>query len=410
MSSANTASQTLIKDAVEYHSLISRKGLLERLFTIWFDGFVYNQIWEDPRVDAEALNLDENSRILTISSGGCNTLNYLIHHPQVVKAVDLNPYHIYFTKLKYAALRYLPSYQDFFDFYGYADKQENLLRYYKYIQPNLDQETRNFWESDSLWSGPRIEYFTKNIYRYGTMGYFIRFVHRMAKWLSCPPEDILQCQSREEQEAFFESAYAPFFDHWLVRFFVKMPFLLYSLGIPPQQLNALKEECHGELNQLLRERVKRIACGFSLKENYYVWQAFACKYDTENRQAIPDYLCEKHYETIKSNLNRIDLQYISTTAFMKWQKARSLNRFVFLDSMDWMSPEAITDLWLEVARTGMPGSRIIFRTASWESPIEKALPAHIRQKFTYEEDRSKELHQQDRSAIYGGFHIYTLNV
>ena len=45
----------------------SRLGILERLFTFWFKGFVYNQIWEDPRVDAAALELDDQSRILTLS-------------------------------------------------------------------------------------------------------------------------------------------------------------------------------------------------------------------------------------------------------------------------------------------------------------------------------------------------------
>ena len=70
-----------LKKAVHHHRLASKRGLLERLFTLWFRGFVYNQIWEDPRVDAEALGLGPDSSLLTISSGGCNVLNYLVHEP-----------------------------------------------------------------------------------------------------------------------------------------------------------------------------------------------------------------------------------------------------------------------------------------------------------------------------------------
>ena len=70
-----------LKKAVHHHRLASKRGLLERLFTLWFRGFVYNQIWEDPRVDAEALNIGPHSSLLTISSGGCNVLNYLVHKP-----------------------------------------------------------------------------------------------------------------------------------------------------------------------------------------------------------------------------------------------------------------------------------------------------------------------------------------
>ena len=46
-----------LKKAVHHHRLASKRGLLERMFTLWFRGFVYNQIWEDPRVDAEALHI-----------------------------------------------------------------------------------------------------------------------------------------------------------------------------------------------------------------------------------------------------------------------------------------------------------------------------------------------------------------
>ena len=56
-------------------------GALERLFTLMFQGFVYNQIWEDPSVDLEALELQPHHRLLTIACGGCNILNYLAAAP-----------------------------------------------------------------------------------------------------------------------------------------------------------------------------------------------------------------------------------------------------------------------------------------------------------------------------------------
>ena len=69
-------SETTLQSAVQNEKLSSKQGLLQKLFAVWFDAFVYNQIWEDPRVDIEALKLDGESRILTISSGGCNAMNY----------------------------------------------------------------------------------------------------------------------------------------------------------------------------------------------------------------------------------------------------------------------------------------------------------------------------------------------
>ncbi len=62
------SSEQNVLEAVRTNSITSKQGLLQKLFAVWFDAFVYNQIWEDPRVDLQALRLNETSRVLTISS------------------------------------------------------------------------------------------------------------------------------------------------------------------------------------------------------------------------------------------------------------------------------------------------------------------------------------------------------
>lgn len=397
-----------IREAVENRPAISLVGLQQRLFSFWFDGLVYNQIWEDPRVDLQALNLDANSRLLTISSGGCNLLNYLTAKPHSIHAVDLNFSHICFTRLKLAAVKYLPTYEDYFNFYGYANRSENVDLYYRYLQSQLDQETRQYWESSSFLRDPRIKYFSDNLYNHGAMSFFIGLVNYLSRWFARDPKELLEQLDPTEREQFFDTHFAPFFNRWPIKWLGKMPFLFYGLGIPPQQFDAMRKECGGALNRLYSHRIKRLACDFPIQENYFAWQAFSRTYDVEKRRAIPDYLKEEHYETIRSNVDRIDLTYTSLTDYLKQQPNRCLNRFVFLDSQDWMNADAIAELWSEVARTGMTGSRIIFRTASDISPVEFALPAGLRRRFVYEETFSRELFKQDRSAIYGGFHLYVL--
>ena len=69
-----------LEGAVHHHRALSPRGMSERLFTFWFNSFVYNQIWEDPRVDLKALALRPDSRMLTISSGGLQRPQ--LSHPQ----------------------------------------------------------------------------------------------------------------------------------------------------------------------------------------------------------------------------------------------------------------------------------------------------------------------------------------
>ncbi len=55
-----------------------------------------------------ALRSSRGHRIVTIASGGCNALSYLIADPARIESVDLNPAHVAFNRLKIAALKALP--------------------------------------------------------------------------------------------------------------------------------------------------------------------------------------------------------------------------------------------------------------------------------------------------------------
>lgn len=409
-------SETTLHSAVQNEKLSTKQGLLQKLFAVWFDSFVYNQIWEDPKVDLTALRLDANSRVLTISSGGCNALNYLLEDPKSVTAVDLNRNHIYLLNLKIAALRYLPEYEDFFDFFGRGKGKNTGPNYLRYIAPHLDPDTRGFWESNTLGGsflyGDRLSFFRNGgLYDHSRNGYFLRFFQRVAKISGCHPEKVLKAGSMEEQRVLYERHIDPFFDTLLVRVVGKLPVTMFGLGIPPQQYEELKIDLGAgkTLIDLYRERVRRLACDFPIGENYFAWQAFARKYDTTRRKAIPEYLRQESFDILRAKADRLATVIGSATDIIKDSGPRAFNRFVLLDAQDWMNDEQMINLWSAIAENGEPGSRIIFRTAASASPIETRLPRELRSKFTYDEAFSKELFIQDRASIYGGFHLYVMN-
>src|SRR3979490_1386478 len=131
----------LLDRAAHQRPATSKRGALERLFTLMFKGFVYNQIWEDPAVDLDALQLKSQHRLITIASGGCNVLNYLAAGPARIIAVDLNPNHVALTKLKLQALEHLPDYESFFRFFGLAKDTANPRFFCVFVAPPPDPET-----------------------------------------------------------------------------------------------------------------------------------------------------------------------------------------------------------------------------------------------------------------------------
>ena len=395
----------LLEKAAHQKPATTKRGALERLFTLMFQGFVYNQIWEDPVVDLEALALKPEHRLITIASGGCNVLNYLAADPAKIIAVDLNPNHIALTKLKLSALENLPSHEEFFRFFGQANDKANRTAYDDFLSKRLDKVTRLYWEKQVPLRGRRINMFARNLYRYGLLGRFIGILHAVAKLHGKKLEPILAARTPQEQRRLFERHIAPLFDYKSIKLLSKSPVSLYALGIPPAQYDELVAA--GDPVSVLRERVERLACDFPINENYFAWQAFGRGYDVENREAVPDYLRRATYDVIRTRTDKVEVHHASLTDFLKDQPPQSLHRYVLLDAQDWMNKEQITALWKEIDRTTHArDARVIFRTAGADSPLPRKLPADVLAPWMYLEAESRVWHAQDRSSIYGGFHVY----
>jgi S-adenosylmethionine-diacylglycerol 3-amino-3-carboxypropyl transferase len=372
-----------------------------------FKGFVYNQIWEDPDVDLEALEIGPHHRVLTIASGGCNILNYLAADPERIIAVDLNANHVALTRLKLAALGNLPGYEEFFRFFGAANDKANRKAYDNFLCHRLDPETRRYWEKHIPLHGRRINMFARNLYRYGLLGRFIGVLHAVARLHGKRLESLVTARTPAEQRVHFEKTIAPLFDYKSIRFLSRTPVSLYALGNPPAQYYELVAASNGDPVAVLRQRVEKLACDFPISENYFAWQAFTRGYDVENREAVPAYLREDIYDAIRSRTDRVEVHHASLIEFLKTQPAASLHRYVLLDAQDWMTPDVLAALWKEIDRTAdRRDARVIFRTAGEESPLPRKLPPELLAPWNYLEAESRAFHAQDRSSIYGGFHVY----
>lgn len=397
-----------LRAAVHKSAAFSRLGVLERLFTFAFQHLVYPQIWEDPVVDMEALRLGPDDHVVTIASGGCNVLSYLVADPARITALDLNGAHISLTRLKLCALRNLPDHAAFFSFFGRSDTPDNLEAYRTHIRENLDPASRMYWDGRQLNGRRRIEAFTDNFYRQGLLGRFIGMSHFVAKLYGRDPATLLRASSLAEQRTLFDEHLAPVLDKPLIRWLVRQPATLYGLGIPPSQYRALASDLPDGITSVLKQRLERLACDFDLKSNYFAWQAFGRRYPTSADAALPPYLLEENFEALRSRADRVTVRHGSMTQFLRESPPRSVDAYVLLDAQDWMNDADLTALWTEILRTARPGGRVIFRTAADERLLPGRVPQSILDAFTYDLDLCRAFSRQDRSSIYGAFHLYTL--
>jgi S-adenosylmethionine-diacylglycerol 3-amino-3-carboxypropyl transferase len=405
---ARAESHVRLKKAVRRNRALSREGLLERLFERLFRGLVYTQIWEDPEIDLEALALTPDCHVVAIASGGCNVLSYLTGDPARITAVDLSRAHVALNRLKLVAATRLPSWQAFYRFFGAADDQANIDAYERLIAPHLDPQSRAYWQGRGLqhFGRRRISIFARNAYRHGVLGRFIGIAHATARVHGVDLRDLLSARSLEEQRRFFESVLAPLFDKPMVRWATANRLSLYGLGIPPAQYEALAGG--RAMGSVLRSRVERLACGFSLDDNYFAWQAFGRRYGGDGEGPLPPYLRREQFATVRARVDRVEVLNRSVTEYLAACPDASRDRYVLLDAQDWMADAQLNALWTEITRTARPGARVIFRTAAEPSLLPGRVDPALLARWRYEQAASLDFTSRDRSAIYGGFHLYVL--
>lgn len=394
-----------IGKAVYQSSALSLAGLSERLFALLFSGLVYPQIWEDPAVDMDAMQLGEGHRVVTIASGGCNILAYLTRSPALIDAVDLNAAHIALNRLKLAALAHLPAHGDLFRFFGEAGNATNSTAYDRFLAPRLDAATRRYWEGRGWRGRRRIEAFDRNFYQTGLLGLFIAAGHRAARLYGVDPQQLCAAKTIGEQRRIFEQELAPLFRARLLRLVLSRKSSLFGLGIPPAQYDRLIGS-DGSMAEVLASRLRKLACDTPMKDNYFAWQAFGRRYPKPHEGALPAYLDRDNFATLRANVGRVALHHVNVTELLAGKPAASVDRYVLLDAQDWMNDDQLNALWTEICRTAAPGARVIFRTAAEPSILPGRLKPALLGQWRYDEDESLRQSVRDRSAIYGGFHLY----
>jgi S-adenosylmethionine-diacylglycerol 3-amino-3-carboxypropyl transferase len=408
ISDAFRASRHQLAAAVHRNKILTREGMLERLFTLLFSGLVYPQIWEDPVVDMDALSINRADHVVAIASGGCNIASYLVAQPQKITAVDLNAAHVALNKLKLTAIRHSPDHKTLQRFFADAADPSNVATYDSVFANHLDETSRRYWERRSSFGARRIEQFKDGFYKRGLLGKFIGLVHLLSYIHGHDLRLILKAGSIDEQRELYKTHVAPLFEKPLIKWLVGQPASLYGLGIPPAQYRALAGDHADGMIGALRSRVEKLAFGFPLQDNYFAWQAFGRSYSTSESGPLPPYLQAENFECIRSAVDRVDVLQTSMTDHLAALPAASADCYVLLDAQDWMNDTDLNALWAQISRTARPGARVIFRTAANELLLPGRLAPDVLRVWERDDVRSAALHERDRSAIYGAFHLYHL--
>ena len=363
---------------------------------------VYNQCWEDPAVDHEALRLRPDDRVLVITSAGCNALDYALSGASVL-AVDVNPRQNHLLELKRAGIRAL-DFEAFFDLFGRGGSGR-AREIYAELRPALPEASREHWDREIRRFEPeRVR--GHSFYYGGTSGLvalamkaWIR--HGVRVWSAV--ERLLGASSLEEQLGIYHREVRHrLLGEGLLRL-VGSPAVMSLLGVPDPQRRMIREQ-PGGFPAFLRDCIDHVMSVALLRDNYF-WSVYLN--GSYSRESCPRYLQVESFSRLKAGLVENVRTFTGTVTESLARETRPITAFVLLDHMDWLAqkPRLLEEEWAGIFRMAGPGARVIFRSGGRD---ELFLPLSVLRRLRFERERAEALHRRDRVGTYASFHIARL--
>ncbi len=373
----------------------------DRFFnTVHGSRLIYNTCWEDPRIDRELLELDGDSRVVVITSAGCNVLDYLLDGPAEIHAVDVNPRQNALLQLKLALIG-AGDYDDFFGIFG-RGRRTDFQALFDGIAHRLPPEARDFW-------GDKARYFNqrglkKSFYYYGTTGMaawlFLKYLYLTRPRLRSLIFDLVDARSLDQQRRIYDEIEGRLWggvSRWLVR----QPVLMTLLGVPRPQIRLIQNEYPGGLSQFVRDKMRHVFTEVLMADNYF-WRVYITGEYTAD--CCPNYLRREHFGHLRVRVDRVRTYTGTLSAFLK-EHGGAYTHFVLLDHQDWLAwhaPEALEEEWRLILSNSRPGARILMRSAGFRLDF---IPRSIAAALRFRPDLTERLHPSDRVGTYGSLHF-----
>lgn len=367
------------------------RSFLERAV---FHGIVFNMSWEDPEMDRRALRVGPGDTVISISSAGCNPLNFLCQNPDRLITIDGNPAQNALVELKLAAIAAL-DYPTFFDIFAARNPRVICDVYRPKLRKLLSSRSQAFWD-ENLWMVRR------GLYNYGKMGIAARIVRFLLPRLGFGKariEEFFELRSLREQETYYRKHIEPHLWRPLVRRLCEARWFMFLCGVHPRQL-ALVDGRHG-IYEYVRERIEYVLTKVPIYDNYFLSVTATGRF-RGNR--VSPYLWEENFQTLRRNLDRVTVVNGWLGPYLDAQPPGSISKFNLLDIFDWMTPDLFEATLRSVLRAATPGARLIYRSGSYEMPPPESIRAHLQSHV----ELAAELFARDRSATYGSFYVFSL--
>ncbi|MBK21852.1 MAG: S-adenosylmethionine--diacylglycerol 3-amino-3-carboxypropyl transferase [Flavobacteriales bacterium] len=358
--------------------------MTKHLQNVSADYIRYSNCWEDADVLCEGLNLQQNSKILSIASAGDNTFSLLTANPELVVAADLNSAQLNLMRLKIAAISEL-NHQEYLAFSGFTEGIKRVETYLK-IRSNLSSEARNYWDSKKQ------EIETGIIFCGKFERYFAFFHEKILPFIHGKKtiNKLFENKVDAEQLKFYSEKWNSLRWKLLFKIFFSK-FIMGRFGRDP----AFLKEVDVPVGKFIYEKAQRHLSSANCQGNYFL--SYILRGTFSN--GLPHYVRLHNYEIVKSNLShlRLEKNYAQEAA----RKYGVFDHLNLSNIFEYMNSREFKKVAMDFANLTKAGSSIAYWNLMVSRKLNEVLPEH----FVCENSKSAELERIDKGFFYGNFNI-----
>jgi S-adenosylmethionine-diacylglycerol 3-amino-3-carboxypropyl transferase len=359
---------------------------------------VYSNVWEDPELNRKALQIIPQDVVLSITSGGCNSLNLLLENPKKVISIDCNPGQVALLDLKIAAFKEL-THEELWDFLGVRiyQKPERIspdqrLVLYGRVSKHLRMESREFFDQ-------HLNQIKEGVIHCGSVEHFFGMYRKVVRTLYAfdGADRVFFAKTLKEQQAIYSKIFKN-----RIRLLNHLILNKVVLGLVKGR-HSFKYVNNLNFGRNFNLKLRHAFNHTLLYDNYFLAYILLGAYTAEDH--VPPYLKASNFETMKSNIDRLDNRLATLADVLKTEGPQSISKFNLSNIFEWYDTDAFNEVLRETLELAAPGARLCYRyTLARAQPLDR----QNSEALEAEKDLADKLFFGDRAFMYESFHVYHL--
>jgi S-adenosylmethionine-diacylglycerol 3-amino-3-carboxypropyl transferase len=348
-----------------------------------FDFIRYANCWEDADILCAALQPAPGRRILSIASGGDNSLALAADGADVV-AADLNRSQLACTELKMAAIGAL-DYEDVLAFLGIR-ACDRRLPVYASLRGRLSAPSREYLDD-------RRNLIAAGIVHCGKFeNYFRIFRQRILPLIHRrrTVEKLLGEKDADARLDFYERTWNNLRWRWLFKLFFSRR-AMGRLGRDPEFFRYVK----GSVADRILARTRHALTVLPTHSNPYLDYILTGNFTS----ALPRYLQPSRFEAVRAGLPRLTLRQGFIQDAGREIRQGGFDGFNLSDIFEYLDPDTSARTYGALLDMANPGARLAY----WNMLVPRSCPKVYAGRVTHLAELSQSLFAQDRAFFYSAF-------